>query len=499
MKEAILVFDVGKTNKKLLIFDENLKIVDSLYKRFDSYEKEGVFFYDMDEIKTWLFDGIRQLSSRYPVRAVSITTHGATWVPLDAEGKDIMPVIDYVTPVTDEFHDEFYAVMGDVKTLQKMTATPDVGALINPGKGLYFMKKNFPAEWEKTAHILFYPQYFGYLLTGEMGAEATYAGCHTYLYNFEEDRWSAVADTLGASSFLPDRIRRSWEVLGTLSEEAAEKTGLPRDVIVTMGIHDSNSSLLPYLLQEKDPFILNSTGTWCVPMVPTDKIAFKEEELGKTVFYNLSAFKKPVKTAIFMGGEEFDRYKKIFDRLHGTNDFPDYDREVYSRVIAERNLFIQPGVVKGSGQFPDSAPGVWEGARFYPLSEIENGNFPVFFSDRETCFAVMRLSLAAQTIVSFDRAGFEEGMNIFVEGGFRRNKAYNIILATYYAGSRLYTTNMEEATSFGAAILAKAALNQAGPEICAKDFTIEKEAFQADDLPGLREYMEDFLALVNGS
>lgn len=499
MKEAILVFDVGKTNKKLLVFDENLKIVDSIYRRFDSYEKEGVFFYDMDEIKSWLFDGIRDLGSRYPVKAISVTTHGATWVPLDGNGEDVMPVIDYVTPVPDSFHDEFYGAMGDRKELQRTTATPDVGALINPGKGLYFMKKNFPDEWKKTAHILFYPQYFGYLLTGKMGAEGTYAGCHTYLYNFAEDKWSAVAEKLGVSTFLPEHIGKSWEILGTLSEGAAARTGLSPDVIVTMGIHDSNSSLLPYLLQEKDDFILNSTGTWCVPMVPTDRVSFREEELGKTVFYNLSAFKKPVKTAIFMGGEEFDRYKKIFDNLHGKKDFPDYNREVYAPVIAERRLFIQPSVVKGSGQFPDSPPGVWEGARFYPLSEIENGNFPVFFSDRETCFAVMRLSLAAQSIVAFERAGFTEGMNIFVEGGFRHNKAYNIILASYYAGSHLYTTNMEEATAFGAAILAKAALNQAGPEICAGDFTIEKVEFHADDLPGLKEYMEDFLALVNRS
>jgi hypothetical protein len=53
-----------------------------------------------------------------------------------------------------------------------------------------------------------------------------------------------------------------------------------------------------------------------------------------------------------MGGEEFDRYKKIFDNLHNNNDFPDYNHEIYNRVIEEGNYFIQPSVVKGSGQFP---------------------------------------------------------------------------------------------------------------------------------------------------
>ena len=253
MDKAVLVFDVGKTNKKLLVFDENLKIVDSIYTKFDSYEKDGVFFYDMTDVKSWLFDGIKQLGEKYPIEAISITTHGATWAPIDKDGNDVMPVIDYVTPVPDSFHDDFYREMGDRKELQRNTATPDIGALINPAKGMYFMKKNFPDEWAKTAHILFYPQYFGYLLTGNIGAEGTYVGCHTYLYSFENDGWSSVADKLGVSDRMPDKIGRSWEVLGTLSESAVERTGLKSDVIVTMGIHDSNSSCFPTFFRKRIP------------------------------------------------------------------------------------------------------------------------------------------------------------------------------------------------------------------------------------------------------
>lgn len=493
----ILVFDVGKTNKKILIFNDDLKVVDSLYKNFDSYEDKGVLFYDSAKIRDWLFKGIKSFTEKYDIEAVSITTHGATWAAVDEKGEDVIPIIDYTTPVPDSFHEEFYREMGDPKELQRETATPNFGALINPGKGIYFAVKKFPSQMERASHILFYPQYFGFLLTGKVGAEATYAGCHSYLFNFEKKEWSSVAQKLGIKDKLPSSIGKSWEVLGTISPKASELTGLKTTVPVTMGIHDSNSSLLPYLLQVKEEFILNSTGTWCVPMLPGEEVAFKEEELGKTVFYNLSAFNKPVKTAIFMGGEEFDRYKKIFDRLHGTDNFPDYDHDLYQQVIENRSRFIQPSVVKGSGQFPDSPPGVWEGSKFYPLEKIENGDFPEFFSDRAVCFAVIRLSLIAQTVVAFNRAGFEDGMTIFVEGGFRYNRAYNVMLASYYGKSHLYTTNMEEATAFGAAVLAKAALKGAGPEVAEKDFVIEREEITKDDLPGLKSYVNEFLAIVN--
>jgi hypothetical protein len=42
----------------------------------------------------------------------------------------------------------------------------------------------------------------------------------------------------------------------------------------------------------KEDFILNTTGTWCVIMKKSKDISFKKDELGKVVFYNISAFGK---------------------------------------------------------------------------------------------------------------------------------------------------------------------------------------------------------------
>jgi len=42
-KEVILIFDIGKTNKKVLLFDRNLKLVHEEEERFKEVEDEDGF------------------------------------------------------------------------------------------------------------------------------------------------------------------------------------------------------------------------------------------------------------------------------------------------------------------------------------------------------------------------------------------------------------------------------------------------------------------------
>jgi len=106
---------------------------------------------------------------------------------------------------------------------------------------------------------------------------------------------------LGIRDRLPHPIRQAWEVLGQISPSVARRTGLSTDTIVTLGIHDSNASILPHLsVKGSHDFVLNSTGTWCVLMHPVDHYGFEPDELGKVVFFNRSAWNTPIKTAIFL-------------------------------------------------------------------------------------------------------------------------------------------------------------------------------------------------------
>jgi sugar (pentulose or hexulose) kinase len=497
MDYCIAVFDVGKTNKKLLIFDPKLQIVDSAYRSFPELEEKGIRYENTGEINSWFMDQLKRFADEYPVRIISVAAHGATFAAVDDLGELVLPVISYTTDVDGAFHTEFYNAFGNSSDLQRVTATPHMDALVNVAKGIYFARKNFPSEFRRTVNILNYPQYFGALLTGNFGAESTYVGCHTYLWDFREKTWSSVARDMGIVDLLPKKVGRPWDILGRVKPGVARETGLSPDTLVTMGIHDSNASLLPYLIGTEEEFVLNSTGTWCVIMHPTDKVIFSKEDIGKVVFYNLDAFFRPVKTAIFTGGVEFDTYTELFRKHTGEEPDTGFDRKIYKRLLEERRLFILPTVFRGTGQFPDSPPRAVEDGAVFPLEDIRTDKrIPGFFKDSKISLAVLELSLAIQTKVALERAGFQPPMSLFVEGGFRKNKSYVALLTALFPDSGLYLTSMKEATAFGAAILGKVAVERLEPRDVKDLLNIDFKPVPPVHLEYLEDYMEVFLHLV---
>ena len=492
----IAVFDVGKTNKKMMIYDEQLQLIDSEALQFSEYIENGIRFERIDEISTWFFDKLRKFSQQYAIGSVSVTTHGGTFVCIDENGGIPVPVVAYTTEPDDSFHDEFYSRFGRPDELQEETATAPMGSLVNTGKNIFFLTKMYPEEFKNVQWIINYPQYFGYLLTGNVGAEPTYVGCHSFLWEHRKMDWSRVTRELGILDRVPEKLSHTWDVLGTVSKEAAEKTGLSADTVVTMGVHDSNASLLPYLIKSKEEFVLNSTGTWCVMMHPAKDVSFRPGELGKMIFYNLDVYAHPVKTSILMGGLEFETWSAIMKRSAGQESFPAFDPAVYKKIISEKKLFITPSVQKGTGQFPDSEPRVYDGDRVYHLDEIKNGKIPAFFRDFPTAYAVLNLSLAIQSKLALERTGMVNGMDLFTEGGFRKNPDYNALISAMFQGTQVYQTNLEEATAFGAALLGKAGMEGNKPENYADLFEIETVPVETAAFSGLSEYMEHFFTLL---
>lgn len=490
---TLCVIDIGKTNKKVLLFDENLSIIDSAYRSFDDYEQDGVRYEDVENAFAWIKQQIAEFATQHRISAVSITTHGATAMGVDADGALAFPPVAYTTEAGDAFDEEFHRKFGSREALQEETATAEVGSLVNLGKLLYFVKKHWPDKFDATERVLFYPQYFGFLLTGQAGAEPTYTGCHTYLYDPRNHRPSSVAKKLGLDQKMPADIRKSWEVLGTVSPAVAAETGLAKDCIVTLGIHDSNASLLPYLVKGHENFVLNSTGTWCVAMHPTNRIEFAPSELGKLVFYNLDAFFNPVKTSIFMGGLEFETYRDVLRGIHGAIGYPEFDPTLFQRVIDEKRLFVLPSVVRGTGIFPNARPRVIEDGQSYSLDEIRREKaLPNAFRDPRLTDAALVLSLALQTRAALNVAGYDGKGTIFTEGGFRNNTRYNPVLADLYPGGQCLLTDFKEATAFGAALLAQAALEGKEPTALADRFDINTTTVTPAGLSGLEDYANAF-------
>ena len=460
MEYAIAVIDIGMTNKKIAVYDDALRQLDAKYRSFAPKIVDGLETHDLDGMEEWFLDELGQAGKRFNIKAIAVSTHGATFVCLGKDGKPSVPCVYYTHEPGGDFHRRFYGRFGSANELQARTGTPAFEAMINPAKGLFFAEEKFPEGFKNTAAVLAYPQYWGFRLTGKTGAETTYMGCHTYLWDQVEGRQSSVAHDLGISSLLPEKLDRPWDILGNINAETAAKTGLARDVIVTMGIHDSNASMLPHFAKKGETgFAINSTGTWCVMMNPVKEYGFAPEELGKVVFFNISAFATPVKTAIFLGGKEMEMWSKILMSGHGRSDFPPYDENLYRKILADADSFLLPELVAGSGQFPGSKPRIIEGDGQWPYADIVSGKSrPPCFDNYEKGFAVLRIGIVMQSLVALERTGLRSGCDIITEGGFRKDDAYNRLLSAALPDNGVYLTGINEATALGAAMTAKMAL-----------------------------------------
>lgn len=475
------VVDFGKTNKKVLIYDQDLTVRGTRRRSFTELERDGYRCDDLDGAMAFVSEALRELAREFsPIRAISFTAHGATFLTLDGRGKLVFPPVSYDMEPGAEVVEEFYRTFGSRGELQAQTMTPPLPLLINPGLGIFVLKRRDPERFRRVERILFLPQYLGYLMTGRTACDPTYIGCHTYLWDFEKRRPSAVAERLGVAEKLDLPLRSPWEVQGRLHADLAAGLGLPADCVVTCGIHDSNASLLPYLLKEKtDDFVLNSTGTWCVAMSPGGRFPLAPDEIGREVFFNLGALGRPVKTTIFRGGAEFAYWG---EKLGRGRPHPDRLDPLAAERVFESGAFVLPTLFPGSGMFPAGRATLVRAERL--------------LEDPDLAYMALDLSLAIQSRPALLATAAHPEPTIFVEGGFRNNEPYVRLLASLLRGCRVCLSDLAEATAFGGALTAACAVEGAQPADLADRFTIETTPVEPVAIEGLEAYEREFLELV---
>ena len=93
MKEVIAVVDIGKTNKKILFFDNQFEMVSSVSTRFDEIQDEDGFACDdIVAIEKWLKEEIKKVQAlgKYKLKAINFSTHGASLIYLN-KGVILLP------------------------------------------------------------------------------------------------------------------------------------------------------------------------------------------------------------------------------------------------------------------------------------------------------------------------------------------------------------------------------------------------------------------------
>ncbi|MFY0674658.1 MAG: carbohydrate kinase [Bacteroidia bacterium] len=291
-----LIFDIGKTNKKLLVFDEDLKIILEESIQFkDVKDEDGFTCDDLNELNKWIIEQFKIQNSKFKISRVNFSAYGASWVHLDEKGKPITPLYNYLKPFPKELEKQFDEQYG-LEKVARETGSPYSG-MLNSGLQLYWLKYAKPEVFEKIKHSLHLPQYLSNLITDKPVSEYTSIGCHTMLWDYNKHDYRSWVYAEGIDLILPPIVDANHTEIIKVGSSQIE---------AGPGIHDSSASLFPYFKKSKEPFMLLSTGTWCVAMNPFYEFKERENSKFKDQLFYMTIEGKPVKATRLMLGKEYE-------------------------------------------------------------------------------------------------------------------------------------------------------------------------------------------------
>lgn len=414
----IAVLDVGKTNAKLALVDARDLSEIAVETRPNTVLPEPPWpHFDLEGHWAFFLEKLAAFHSAHGIDAISITTHGASAVLLTEDGDLAAPMLDYEHTGPDQVA----AAYNGLRSPFTETGSPRLPMGLNLGAQLHWQFGIDPGLKDRTAHILTYPQYWGYRLTGEMATDVTSLGCHSDLWNPWEARLSSLASRMGIADKIAEP-HRPFDILGTVSSDVANITGLCEKTPVSCGIHDSNASLLPYLRGREAPFAVVSTGTWVVAMaVGGDHVTLDPT---RDTLVNVNALGQPVPSARFMGGREYELIRKGIDVAPSPAD---------RDSVLDTRLMVLPAIEPGSGPFQG-----WPG--HFTKKPDTDGQRMVALS--------FYLALMTDTCLSLVGARGP----VIVEGPFAANRDYRTMLAALRPDG-VQIAHSATGTSVGSALL----------------------------------------------
>jgi sugar (pentulose or hexulose) kinase len=420
---VIAIVDVGKTNKKLLLFDEQYQMVYEHTERMEqTVDEDGFACEDVHALTTSVREMIKDAlhMEQYLVKAINFTGYGASFVYIDKEGEPLTPLYNYLKPYPKEMQDAFYQKYGGEQAFARVASSPVLGSL-NSGMQVLRIKREKPEIFSQVAYALHLPQYLGYIFTDFPVSEITSIGCHTNLWDFTTRQYHAWVHQEEIDGVFPPIMDSTYADAIKIDSH---------HLLCGIGLHDSSSALIPYLMSVQDPFLLISTGTWSISLNPFDEVPLTDEELAKDCLCYLQYNGKPVKASrLFLGNEHEECSLKIAKHFSIESNF--FKEIKYDPILA--------AVVEDQ------------------LINIGNLNFAEIeldiFTSAELAYHMLISILVSKQKGSSDLI-LKHGSikQIYVDGGFGKNEVFMYMLANVYPGMKMYSSEVPQASALGAAL-----------------------------------------------
>jgi len=348
---------------------------------------------DIVAIEAWLLESLRSAPERERIAVIVPIAHGAAAVLVDRAG-EVVAAPDYEDPCFDAVSAEYQPL----RDHYSLTFSPNLPLGLNLGRQLFYLQTQRADLYARASHLLMYPQYWSWRLSGSMAVEVTSLGTHTDLWRPHEQAYSSLARKQGWARMMPPQ-RSATDRLGRIRQSVVEATGLSATCEVACGIHDSNASYLRFLMdREREAFTVVSSGTWTIVMANRGDLRRLIEQ--RDMLANVNAFGAPVATARYMGGREYETIAR-------STDEPTV--EALSEVLSQGAIALP--------SFASAGPFAGKQGRIEGVESMQG-------AQRASLATLYSALMTAVLIESLGAAG-----EIFVDGPLARNPLFAGLLA----------------------------------------------------------------------
>ncbi len=421
---SIAIFDVGKTNKKVFLFDEQYnKVFEETAQLKETVDEDGDTCEDLASLTEWVLNSFKMLMQLidFEIKAVNFSAYGASFVHIMQEGSKLLPLYNYLKPYPQDLQNEFYKTYGGEIKMSKETASPVSGSL-NSGLQLYRIKKLQPEIFGIIITSLHLPQYLSYLITDKQFSDITSIGCHTSLWNIEKKEYHQWV-------YYEEIDKKLAPV--KQGDETVKINYCGSEIVAGIGLHDSSAALIPYIINFKEPFILISTGTWCISLNPFNNTLLTEDELKNDCLCYLQFKGLPVKAnRLFAGYEHEQQVQLLANHFSTALDF-------YKQIRYNEKIIIKLQE-KNNAQINENEIPIFDVTDFNNYEEAYH----------QLMMNIVQKQKSSTSLISEDNII----KRIFVDGGFSKNDIYMNLMANAFPLMEVYAASMAQATAMGAAL-----------------------------------------------
>ena len=226
--------DIGGTGAKCVAFDDHGAQLALSYIEYPNPPGKANLEPQVlsDSVVRVIRDCVQALPARDAVAAITVSSFGESFVPIDEHGAPLTDIIMYFANSESGEFDELVRRVGEETFMRVARILPDASYSLE--KMLYTLRTAERPVWK----FLPIAAYVCYRLSGAVMTDVSLA-CRTLLYDVEKREWSR--ELLEASGValdqLPD-VCPTGTAVGFLRPEIAQALSLPENVRVVIGSHD---------------------------------------------------------------------------------------------------------------------------------------------------------------------------------------------------------------------------------------------------------------------